>query len=284
MATSPPVHPRDEVAAPGIADDDHLGDTPIDVGSAIFALHDPHPGHERAFGRYYERDHMYSAAILAPFTIAGQRWVATRDLKELRYPADGPFGPVRAGSYLTMFWIQAGRLAEQQAWVNRQMPSLVAAGRVFADRDVQTATTYDHLGSMERDVDGVPPFMALDHRYPGFVWMIVERASDRPLRDVTTVILEEHLPKVFAESPVAIVSAFTPRAKEPWWPAAAPEVAGVGERIVLAMFLERDPREVWSELFAGLGARIDATGEARTLLVAPFVPTKPGTDAYVENL
>jgi hypothetical protein len=263
---------------------DLLGATPIDVGSALFAMHDPHPGHEKAFGRYYERDHMYSAALLAPFTIAGQRWVATRDLKQLRYPEVGPFGPATAGSYLTMFWIQAGRLAEQQAWVNRQMKSLVEAGRVFTQRDVQTATAYDYLGSMERDEDGVPPFMALDHRYAGFVWVIVERVDDRPVQEVASSLLDTHLATLFAGSPVAIVSAFTPRPKEPWWPAAAPEVAGVGERLALAMFVEGDPRDVWSSCFASLGGAIDATRDARTLLVAPFIPTRPGTDAYADEL
>jgi hypothetical protein len=137
---------------------------------------------------------------------------------------------------------------------------------------------------MERDDDGVPPFMALDHRYDGFVWALVERRGDEPLAELASWLLHDHLAKAFAGSPVAIVSAFTPRPKEPWWPAAAPEVEGVGERIALAMFVERDPRDVWSQHFRQLGAGIDATQRARTLLVAPFVPTKPGTDAYTDDL
>jgi hypothetical protein len=64
-----------------MADDD----APVGIGAGIFALHDPHRGYERAFNRYYERDHMYAAAILAPWTIAGQRFVATADLKAMRY-------------------------------------------------------------------------------------------------------------------------------------------------------------------------------------------------------
>ena len=141
-----------------------LGDRPVDVGAALFALHDPHRGHERAFNRYYERDHMYAAAVLAPYTIAGQRWVATRDLKDRRVPEAGPFGPRTAGSYLTMYWIQAGHLADQQAWVNEQMASLVAAGRTFGERDVQIATVFDRVAAYRRDPDGVPPILALDHR------------------------------------------------------------------------------------------------------------------------
>src|SRR5258708_20316157 len=75
----------------------------VDLGAGIFALHDPHRGHERDFNRYYERDHMYAAAMLAPWTIAGQRFVATADLKRLRYPADAPFGPIAQASYLPMY-------------------------------------------------------------------------------------------------------------------------------------------------------------------------------------
>jgi len=261
-----------------------LGATPIDVGSALFALHDPHRGHERTFNRFYERDHMYAAAILAPFTIAGQRWVATRDLKALRQPHIGPFGDISAGSYLTMYWIQAGHLAQQQAWVSEQMRSLDQAGRAFVHRDVQTATAYDHLRNYRRDPDGVPPFMALDHRYPGCVWMMFERNDRFSLDDFTTWLLDDLLAPRFAATPVAIAAAFTPRPKEPWWPPAAPEVAGVGERVVVAAFVEADPRAVWDDVFAPVAGDVDATGSGRTLLVAPFIPTSPGTDAYVDEL
>jgi hypothetical protein len=50
------------------------------------------------------------------------------------------------------------------------------------------------------------------------------------------------------------------------------------------MFVERDPREEWSEHFASLGDSLDATREVRTLLVAPFIPTRPGTDEYAGDL
>jgi hypothetical protein len=266
------------------ADEELLGVTPIDLGAALFALHDPHPGHERDFNRYYERDHMYAAALLAPFTIAGQRWVATRELKQLRYPEQGPFGPATAGSYLTMFWIQAGHLAQQQAWVSRQMRSLVAAGRVFDDRDVQIATVYDYVGAMRRDADGVPPFMALDHRFAACVWMMFERDDAIPAPAFQTWLLDDFMASWFAGSPVALAAGFTPRLKEPWWPAAAPEVEGVGRRVVVAAFVETDVASVWTDRFVPLGPAVDASGQGHTLLVAPFIPTRPGTDTYIDQL
>src|SRR6266498_3864809 len=53
----------------------------VDLGAGIFALHDPHRGHERDFNRYYERDDMYAAAMLSAWRISGQRLVATADPK-----------------------------------------------------------------------------------------------------------------------------------------------------------------------------------------------------------
>jgi hypothetical protein len=227
---------------------------------------------------------MYAAAILAPWTIAGQRFVATADLKAMRYPGEGPFGPAREGSYLTMFWIAKARLAAQQAWVNEQMELITAAGRTFEQRSVQTATTYDYLGSWERDVDGVPPFLALDHRYEGAVWAVVERSTDAPVSELATWLAGEYLPGRFVRSPVAIGAMFTPRPKEPWWPAAAPDVPGVGERVVIAFFVETNVRAAFAPWFASLGTDLASTGRCRTLLVAPFVPTIPGTDTYIEQL
>ena len=148
----------------------------VEMGHCIFALHEPHHGHEAGFNRWYERDHMYAAALVAPWTLAGERWAATRELKDLRYPADGPFDqPSDRGSFLTMFWIQAGKLEEQQLWVSKQTAILAEQGRTYEDRDVQTATTYDYCGGALRDDDGVPPAVALDHRYPGVVWTWLER-------------------------------------------------------------------------------------------------------------
>jgi hypothetical protein len=261
-------------------------DDRVALGHAIFALHEPHRGHEVAFNRWYERDHMYAAALFAPWTMAGQRWVATGRLKELRYPDRRPFGtPARSGSFLTTFWIQATRLQAQQEWVAAETARInPQPGRTFTERDVMTATTYDYVGAWSRDPDGVPPEQALDHRFPGLVWTIFERDPGTPLSAARDWLLEEHLPERFADSPVAMSLAFTPLPKADWWPKAAPEVPGVGDRLVLTHFLDTEPGECWSDCFASLGAGVDAAGHMRTLLVAPFLPTLPGTDRYCDEL
>lgn len=264
-----------------------MTDDPIVLGHGIFALHDPHRGHEVAFNRFYERDHQF-VALFAPWTMGTRRWVATRALKDLRVGAadasNTPFGvPIDRGSYLTSFFIQQGKLEEQQRWVSDYSVSLEADGRTFQDRDVMTATTYDFVGAADRDADGVPAQLVAQHPYPGLVWTVVERTEDAGLDEAREKVLAVVQAR-FAGSPVATTHAFTPLPKLPWWPAAAPEVPGVGDRLVLAHYLECAPTEAWDAHFADLREAIDGCGAARTLLVAPFVPTVPGTDTYTDEL
>lgn len=255
-----------------------------ELGHGIIALHDPVPGRESAFNEWYEADHMLAAGTMAPWTIGGMRWVATRDLKALRYPADGPFGPATRGSYMMLFWIQRDRLAEQQAWVTEAMVDIAAQDRNFADRDAVTATTYDFVRHVGRDADGVPPVLALARHYPGAVLLVVEREPDATLDQLGDWLLDLHLAPRLAGTPVALAVAFTPRPKEPWWPAAYPEVEGVGERLFVVAFTESDPRDAWDALFAGIGDALAASGTGRLLLAAPFVPCLAGTDTYSDEL
>jgi hypothetical protein len=116
------------------------------------------------------------------------------------------------------------------------------------------------------------------------VWTVLERADDSSVEDLAAWLASDFLPKRFDGSPVAIGAMFSPRPKEPWWPAAAPEVPGVGERVFVTFFVETDVREAFDPWFASLGDDIAATGRARALLVAPFIPTIPGTDTYTDQL
>jgi hypothetical protein len=262
-----------------------MTDARVELGYAIMALHEPDHGYEAAFNRWYERDHFYGAALFAPYTMAGQRWVGTAELKDLRYPEDGPFdGPSRLGSFLTLFWIQAGHLEDQQMWVAKEQERLVPAGRTFDKRSVQTATVHRFLTAGFRDPDGVPAEQALDHRYPGLVWTWLERTGSESLEELSSWLMTDLLRPRFERSPVAMTLAFTPMPKAPWWPKAAPEVPGVGERIVLLHFVEATPSESWDPYFAKLGPSLEETGRVRVRLVAPFIPTVPGTDSYTDQL
>src|SRR5208283_544258 len=79
---------------------------PIKLGSMLLTVVEPHRGHEIAYNRWYERDHFYAGCMIGEGCFAGRRWVATRDLKRLRYPEGGPVVPSReVGSYLSLYWI-----------------------------------------------------------------------------------------------------------------------------------------------------------------------------------
>lgn len=251
----------------------------IEVGHAVFALHEPNPGRERDFNRWYEREHMYIGGILAPWTIGASRWVATAALKRQRF-GSGAFGPIACGSYFTAYWIQQGRLADQQKWVSEQLAGEMATR--FDDKSVQTATTYDRVGSWQRDSDGVPPYLALAHHYPGLVWLVLQRADNRDIADLANWLFDDYADRYWTKSVVASAVAFSPRPKEPWWPPAAPEVDGVGERLMVACFLEEDPSRSWDRLFAPLQEAITSVGEA--LFAGPFIPTVVGTDRHCDAL
>jgi hypothetical protein len=262
-----------------------LSDERVELGHAIFNLAEPHAGYELAWNRYYERDHLIAAATFAPWTMGTQRWVAKRVHKALRYPRENPIAqPADKGTFFAGIWIQKGRLDDQQLWVAEQMKILGEQGRNFEERDVLTVGGHDLIGAVFRDPDGVPAELALDHRYPGLVVAWLERTPDHSLEDLRDALVEKVLPEFLAESPTAQALCFTPLPKASWWPKASPEVAGVGDRVLVAFFVECDPCEVWDERFAGVGSLLEAGGLGRTLFVAPFVPVVPGVDPDLAEL
>ncbi len=111
------------------------GDTrrkPIALGGALVTMVEPHRGHEVAYNRWYERDHFYAGCLIGAWTIAGARYVATADLKALRYPADSPVCPdPTSGSYVSIYWILAGKFGEWMKWGTDQVNWLHANDRMF---------------------------------------------------------------------------------------------------------------------------------------------------------
>ncbi len=262
-----------------------MSDERVELGHAIFTLMEPHPGFELAWNRWYERDHLVAGGSFAPWTMATQRWLATRPHKAVRQPRQNPIAePPERGTFLAAIWIQKDCLAEQQAWVAEQMKRLAEQGRSFDQRDVLVAGSWDYLGGTLRDPDGVPPELALDRRYPGLVLSWMACRPKQSLEELADSLLRDTLPGLLESSPIAQALCFTPLPKADWWPKAAPEVPGVGERVLVACFVECDPLEVWNEHFAGLGAALETGARGRTLLVAPFVPIVPGVDPDLAQL
>jgi hypothetical protein len=291
-ATKPPTEPapderqgrRSEGAgsqgsSPDTGDDADLGGE-IVLGSALFTLVEPHRGHEVAYHRWYERDHFYAGCMIGPWYFSGRRWVATRDLKDLRIgagtspeaDAEPLFGDDRAGSYLALYWTLAGRFQENTDWATRQVHWLHRNGRMFPQRDHIHTLLYLYQGADRRDPDGVPPELALDHPFPGLAAVVVDQPAGTP--DGTP---PPHWP-LAPDSPVALVLSFRGVPLPPNAPVTQPGTDGVEHRELQLWFADREPHDWWSSVESY------AASDARVRWAAPFIPTIPGTDRYTDQL
>jgi hypothetical protein len=257
----------------------------VAIGAALVTMVEPNAGFEQAYNRWYEDDHFYAGAMAMPWMFAGRRWVATRDLQLLRYPEDSAIAqPVTAGCYLSLYWITAGRYKDHLRWTVATNARLLPDGRVFQERTHIFTAFSDYAGAVYRDGDRGPrDIHALDHPYRGVVLEAIDATSSEARPDLLRWLREEHIPQVMAGSPAAICTLFQPF---PLPPGATyvQDVPGGDRRVTLTWFLEADPRECWDQTFSGLAGPVADSGLGRVELVAPFIPTVPGTDTYVDQL
>jgi len=256
----------------------------IRIGSTLLTLVDPHKGHEVAYNRWYERDHFYAGCLIGAGWFAGKRWVATKPLKDLRGPADSTFLPdISAGSFLATYWVLKGEEADAIAWGTRQVNWLHANGRMFEERDHVHTLIYANRFAVNRDPDGVPAELALDHPWGGLVVVMIDRNEDVHPKEATAWLRDEFLPDVMAGTPWALTVGITPIPLPKEAPVFQPPNPGEERRTALMCFVEGDPRECW-DVFAGLGEKVAAGGIATLSYVAPFVPAITGTDTYTDQL
>jgi len=262
-----------------------IGDYPIKVGSMLLTMVDPNPGYEHAYNRWYERDHFYAGCMIGPFLFAGSRWVATRALKDQRWPHDETVAkPWDAGSYVAIYWVEGGHHEEHFAgWARPQVNILYREGRGFSERRHIHTVLFDHIGAVYRDPDPVPVDLALDARYDGLViaWLDARSSSAQELH---ASLAEAELPALLKDSPIEIASSWTPSAGEndpKEVPMDLGSKAGGPERLCQLFFVRGNV----TEALGGLRAYTDAVAPvADVRLVAPFFATVVGTDTYVDQL
>jgi hypothetical protein len=256
------------------------GDTkerPIRLGGALITMVEPRKGHEVAYNRWYERDHFYAGCMIGAWTVQGGRYVATRDLKALRYPDDSPVTPDKmTGSYVAIYWILAGKFAEWMKWGTEQVQWLHANGRMFAERDHIHTVMYEFRTEYEQP-DGVPVELALDHRSPYCVLLVGEPADGVDLDAVDSWF------RTSAALPHAVAAEFTPVPLLGDAPSDVPRTDG-GNRFAQLWFVDDDLPAIWDDTFATLGARMNDAGIGTALFVSPFRATVPGTDTYTDQL
>lgn len=258
---------------------------PIRLGSILFSLVEPHPGQAVAFNRWYERDHFYAGCMMGPNFLAGRRWVATRRLKGLRFPETNPVTSPERGSLLVLYWILAGQHRETVAWAVRQVRQLHAQGRMNPARDNVSTAFYQFHWSLHREGGGIPVELALDHPFQGLAVLMLELGEDTAAEDFERQCREQVLPAWLPESPVALLACLRPEPLPEAAPANVPraDLEAEQRRYLWLGFMPRDPEPGWVPCMKDLDASLATTG-ARLIWAAPFIPTVPGTDTYMDQL
>ncbi|SFR90239.1 hypothetical protein [Sphingomonas jatrophae] len=245
----------------------------IRLGTLLFTMVEPRPGHELAYNRWYERDHFYSGCMIGTYTLAGNRFVATRECKAKR------FGTVERdlakGSFLALYWILDGHHAEWDAWGVKQVNALHAEGRMFKERDHIHTGMYAYEAEYNAPGSTMPIELALDRPYGGVAAFIIAPADGKSRADIAA-----WLEGVDSPGDVALLASPVPL--DPTRPADVP--ASEGNHVVLVAFSVEDPCAVWDERFAPFGLAIEAAGVGRIEFASPFKSVVFGTDTYVDQL
>ncbi len=248
---------------------DHLA-----LGHALITMVEPHRDTVVAYNDWYERDHFLSGVLTGPGAFAGRRFAATRELKSLRFPAQSPVArPVDDGSFITLYWIEQGQLAAHCDWGFPEAARLAGLGRMNTDRHHVSTAYYDVVGTRAARDDGVPVELALYHPYAGLV-VIWEANSSTAAAER---LLSDDLPvdRVVSFRPVELPD---PLPAMPGVIIGETDAAVPSDIVVHCCFLREYPASAWPGVAARIGDVMDP------LLVAPFVPTVPGTRTHLDEL
>jgi hypothetical protein len=259
----------------------------IALGTVLFSIVEPHRGHEREFHRWYERDHFFAGCMIGANYFSGRRFVATRSLKTLRFPADTPVTPdIGRGSYLVLYWILAGTYPETLRWSVDQVLQLHRQKRMQPPRDNISTAFYRYAWGTFRDVDGVPAELALEHPYKGVAVTMIDRAEGAADDAFATRLRSELLPALMVGSPVAMTLCLRPQTLPDDAPSYVPRPSeeDLDRRYLLLSFLEEEPDARTTAKFRGLDRALTEAGLGCVVYAAPFMPTVPGTDKYVDEL
>lgn len=265
-----------------------MNDYPVRVGSALFTLVDPEKGHEVAYNRWYERDHFYAGCMIGPWLFAGKRWVATRALKDLRFPrGDTPVAsPHDAGSYLATYWIQEGKHKDHFDWASDQVVWLYQNQRGFAERIHRHTVLLENPSSHYRDADPVPIELAFDHPYKGLAVVAVDPAPGVSEEELGRYLQGTALPALMKGSGVASLASWHYQTDDSNTSRAPMDLGmppGPPERNLQMFFLDQEPTSLWPR-FHAYADDLAASGKGQVVFAAPFLPTIVGTDTYTDEL
>jgi len=266
-----------------------VDDYAVKVGSALVTMVDPNRGYEKAYNRWYERDHFYAGCMIGPYLFAGSRWIAPRELKNLRWPTtEAVAEPYDAGSYVSIYWVERDHHQDHfDNWASPQVHWLYSNNRGFAERTHVHTVVVNHIGANYRDDDPVPVELALDYAYPGIVVAWFDGRDRLPAADLHAELSKSLIPGLLSNSPIEIASSWTPsrpseeRSTGSPMPLGTP--AGGPNRLLQIFFVGGDVQQAVDGLRAYTDG-VEKEGLADTQLVAPFFRTTPGKDTYLDQL
>lgn len=254
----------------------------IVLGSSLITLVEPHKGHEVAYNRWYERDHMLAGCMVGPWLYSGRRWVATRDEKALRSgSAPDLFGDDDPGTYLAVYFVIDGKQEEHFEWGTRQVRWLHDNGRMFPERDHVSTSLYKFGWSAGRDHDGVPQELALEHPYSALVLSFVERADGVDWRDLQAWFASQY--EAGVAGGIGQTLLFRPIPMPEGAPVTQKGPTNLRQRSVLLRFADVSPAIAMEQADA-VDANFAAAGLGTVQWSSPFRPTIPGTDTYTDIL
>jgi hypothetical protein len=260
-------------------------DYPIKLGTLLYTMVEPDPGHEVAYNRWYEHDHFYAGCMIAQYNFAGDRFVATRRLKELRYPAATPMSPdPMTGTYLALYWVLKGHHDDWNRWSVDQVQWLHANGRMYKERTHIHTALYDHQWSAQRDEAGTPIEQALDRNYAGLVVNVGEYADGATHADVEAWTRSWAADAMSEGWGPDLIGYSTPLPLLADAPPDVPRMHNADRRFLQLHFVTGDPGDNWANGYGRFGEAMNASGVATHLWTAPFLNTVFGTDTYTDEL
>lgn len=262
------------------------------VGGAYVGITETVAAHERSFNRWYEDDHFYSGAMSGPWILAGRRWLATAALRRTWLPADSPLiTPGGQGCFLKVYWFAQGHEDDAQTWMRETYKVLMTPERFptmpmpgVTEPRVRRNSVYSsfqrHLFTCLADPgDPLREIHALDYPFGGLALDIIR--SRTPVTDLATRLKSDVADTLDVDAASCKIAVAFERAHDEWLPAAGR--VGDGEVAVFWFFVTPPSSAGYAPLLTSFHGRvIDA--DAELVLSASFIPTIPGTDAYIEEM
>lgn len=257
----------------------------LELGHALITMVEPEPATVVEYNHWYETDHFLSGVLTGPGAFAGRRFLATRPLKAARFPTTSPVAaPVTFGSFLAVYWIEAGQLDAHCAWGFPEAARLAGLGRMRADRTHVSTSYYDLVGVAGRGARPVPVELALHHPYRALVAVWSEGTGTRDAHEAWAARLRDSL--TVEGAPSGTVVTFRPVVLPdplPRMPGAVIGADDTRDLLVHLCFVDGDIRLRWREVSLGLHRAFEDPA-ADALLVAPFLPSVMGSDAHLDEL